>query len=113
MNKKVCECGKTKDKHFKGHDGTLYCNEHVVDGKKFKEKKVCECGCDWEIHNDDDGGCANPDCKCKKFKEKKGCGKFFQKETGLYDEDGIPEFENGICNKSDLCPKCKECEDAL
>ena len=97
MSEKVCECGKTKDKHFTGHDGTLYCNEHVVDGKKFKEKKVCECGCDWEIHNDDDGGCANPDCKCKKFKEQKGCG-------GNYIED----LKMCECGREGLCPKCKE-----
>ena len=71
-------------------------------------EKVCECGCDWEIHNDDDGGCANPDCKCKKFKEQKGCGKFLFMYFANPVECG--DFEVG---RIQLCPKCKECEDAL
>ena len=66
-------------------------------------EKVCECGCDWEIHNDDDGGCANPDCKCKKFKEQKGCGEMqLQSEAKRYVLH---------CGEIWICPKCKECKD--
>ncbi|KKN27623.1 hypothetical protein LCGC14_0862600 [marine sediment metagenome] len=73
--------------------------------------KTCKnpiCGHDWEVHNDDDGGCAS--CPCEKFEAEaekaqlryskgvaqKGCG-----WTGKrYEETGER------CTKYNLCPSC-------
>ncbi|HDZ27928.1 MAG TPA: hypothetical protein ENH65_15635 [Candidatus Aminicenantes bacterium] len=79
--------------------------------------KTCKnpiCGHDWEVHNDDDGGCAS--CPCEKFEAEaekaqlryskgvaqKGCGKILNKE--------MPRVSLLCGEKQDgelfLCPSC-------
>ena len=83
--------------------------------------KTCKnpiCGHDWEVHNDDDGGCAS--CPCKKFEAEaekaqlryskgvaqKGCGKLLMTSRQERDDAVLCGDKDWQTEEIQLCDSC-------